>query len=206
MAPAPSDAPPSLWWEALKSLLFWLLALGTVAYFVRIYFNDHPELRQWLTAFKPVKLLADFLKRVWAQLRGLARSGLEALPKRIRLRGEGDIGSSPAGGWHWFGLRNLSPRDQIVRYYLNILRRAEKQGLPRRRHQTPNEYQPDLSQATPTVEPEVKALTDAFLQARYSRQKIEKAQAVSVRGYWQQIRRALRARVKRSGKRNGENA
>ena len=59
---------------------------------------------------------------------------------------------------------------------------------------------PDLSRATPTVEPEVKALTDAFLQARYSRQEIEEAQAASVRGYWQQIRRALRSRVKRSTK------
>jgi hypothetical protein len=192
--------------EALKSLIFWLLALAIVVYFVRIYFNDHPELRQWLKGFKPVKLLADFLKRIWEQLRGLARSGLEALPKRIRMLGEGDMGSIPAGGWNWFGLRNLSPRDQIVRYYLNILRRAEKEGLPRRRHQTPNEYQPDLSQATPTVEPEVKALTDAFVRARYSRQEIEKAQAVSVRGYWQQIRRALRARINQTARSDGENS
>jgi hypothetical protein len=43
-------------------------------------------------------------------------------------------------------------------------------------------------------------LTDAFIQARYSRQDIEKTQASSVRGYWQQIRRALRARVGRSAK------
>ncbi len=194
MVPHSPAATPSLWLEALKSLMFWLLVLASVAYFVRVYFNDHPELLQWLKEFKPVKLISIFLKQLWQQLWGLARTGLEAIPKKINLFGGEESLSPLAGGWNWFGLRGLSPRAQIVRYYLNILQRAEKQGPARRSHQTPYEYQPDLSRATPTVEPEVKALTDAFVQARYSRQEIEKERATSVRGYWQQIRRALRTR------------
>jgi hypothetical protein len=193
--PATPTAAPSLWLEALKSLIFWLLVLAGAAYFIKIYFNDHPELLQWLKAFKPVKLITALLQQLWQQLRGLARTGLEAIPKRIKLFGGKESLSPLAGDWNWFGLRGLSPRAQIVRYYLNILRRAEKQGTPRQPHQTPYEYQPDLSQVTPTVEREVKALTNAFVQARFSRQEIEKEEANSVRGYWQQIRRALRNRV-----------
>jgi hypothetical protein len=205
MATPPPAATPSLWLEALKSLAFWLLVLATVAYFVKIYFNDHPELIQWLKDFKPVKLITAFLAQLWQQLWGLARTGLEALPTRIKLFGGEEPLSPLAGGWGWFGLRGLSPRAQIVRYYLNILRRAEKQGLVRHSNQTPYEYQPDLSRATPTVEPAIKALTDAFVHARYSQQVIEKTQVASVRGYWQQIRRALRARVGRSAKSEEEN-
>ena len=78
--------------------------------------------------------------------------------------------------------------------------------MARQSHQPPYEYQPNLSRVTPAVEPEVKALTDAFVQARYSRQEIEEEQTSAVRSYWQQIRRALRTRVGRPAKSKGGNS
>ena len=198
LPPAAAATSAPSWLEAVKSLIFWLLVLASMVYFVRIYFSDHPELWRTLKNLKPIGLLANVLRQLWQQLWGLARGGLEMLPKTINLfRQEG---STPAksGRGSWFGLRRMSPRAQIVRYYLNILQRAEKRGLARKAHQTPHEYEPDLSQATPEVQPEIRALTRAFVQARYSREAISKEQEAAVKRYWRQIRRELKGKGKKN--------
>jgi hypothetical protein len=56
-APAFPTLPPSdanagpLWFEVLRSLLFWLVVLGSVGYLVRVYLNDHPDLLASLQKF-----------------------------------------------------------------------------------------------------------------------------------------------------------
>jgi len=178
--------------------MFWLLVLATVAYFTKVYLNDHPELARLLRNFRPVNLILNLWQQLWRRLWDLAQSGLEMMPKKLKFsRGES---SPPAADdvWRWLGLRRLSPRAQIIRYYLNILQRAQKRGYPRKTHQTPYEYEPDLSQTAPNVQPEIKALTDAFVQARYSQEAIAEEERISVKRYWQHIRRELRKRAQNS--------
>jgi hypothetical protein len=81
-------------------------------------------------------------------------------------------------------------------YYLNIVERAARHGAVRHKHQTPFEYETDLSQAVPEVQPAVNLLTEAFVRARYSQESFEETQAGLVKVLWQQIRGALKTKTR----------
>lgn len=188
--PPPGGAPLP-WWEALRSLIFWLLAGAVVVYFLKTYLSDHPELVEALKRFKPFGWLASLLVYLWQKLTGLVQASLELFPQRITLSGQGQA-KGPLKYRRWAGLGLLSPRERILYYYLNILERVARQRSARRPDQTPYEYEPVLSQAVPEAEPAVNLLTQAFVHARYSQEHFEERQASLAKILWQQIRRALR--------------
>ena len=191
------DVPPGApwpWWEVIRSLIFWLVALGLIGYMLKTYFDDHPELLQHLRQLRLLGRLINLLAQLWQHLTGWAKSGLEMLPKLRKITGGSSSGSAPTRPWNWFGLRGQSPRERILNYYLNILSRAEKRGLARTANQTPYEYESNLSQSIPTVEAEIEDVTAMFVQARYSNDTFEENDAALVRIWWQRIRKALRQR------------
>lgn len=186
----PSGAAPLPWLEALRSLIFWLLTVAIAGYFLKIYLSDHPELVETLKSFKPLGFLIGLLAKLWQKLTGLAQAGLELLPYRLASSGQAQ-NKDLVKYRRWAGLGGLSPRERILYYYLNIVERAARHGSIRQKHQTPFEYEPDLSQAVPETQPAINLLTEAFVRARYSREPFEEAQAGLAKILWQQIRRAL---------------
>jgi hypothetical protein len=102
----------------------------------------------------------------------------------------------PDRGWTWFGWRRLAPRQQILAYYLNILKRAENRGSTRQKSQTPYEYEPELIRAVPRVQTEIDSLTETFVVARYSRQEFDEATAKQIKQQWKQIRQELKGKKK----------
>jgi hypothetical protein len=178
------------WLEALRSLIFWLLAAAIVGYFLKIYLNDHPELVEWLKSFKPIGFIVNLLTYLWERLTGITQAGLALIPKRAT--GGGQTGQATLNTRRrWAGLGGLSARERILYYYLNVLDRVAKRGPTRRSSQTPYEYEPDLSQTIPEAQPAINALTEAFVRARYSRESWLEAQADLAKALWQQIRREL---------------
>jgi hypothetical protein len=93
----------------------------------------------------------------------------------------------------FFRLGALSPRERVLYYYWSILRRADKQGYPRRRHQTPQEYRVTLEPELSEAQPELVALTQAFEEARYSQHAVEPEQDRRVRTHWERVKAALQA-------------
>jgi hypothetical protein len=172
-------------------LIFWLLAAAIAGYFLKVYLTDHPELVEALKSFKPLGFLIGLLSYIWQKLTGLAQAGLELLPHRPALTRQGQ-NKGLAQYRRWAGLGGLSPRERILYYYLNILERAARHGTIRQKHQTPFEFEPDLSQAVPEAQPAVNLLTQAFVRARYSQESFEQTQAGLAKVLWQQIRRELR--------------
>ena len=194
--PPPGSSPdvtPIPWLEALRSLIFWLLALAVVWYFLKVYLNDHPELLAALKKFKPIGMILKLWSQLWQLLTGWAQTGYEVIAERIKLPGRTSGVSGSGGGWSWFGLGKLSARERILYYYLNILKRAEKRKLRRKTHQTPYEYEPNLEQVVPDVQPDVQELTDVFVRARYSQERFDEEQAASVKQQWQRIRKELKS-------------
>jgi hypothetical protein len=187
----PSGEAPLSWLEALRSLIFWLIAVAIATYFIRIYLNDHPELVRALKSFKPIAFIFNLVSYLWQKLTGLAQIGLELLPKRTGLSEHKGSKAISARRRRWAGLLNLSPRERILYYYLNILERTAQRGPIRQKHQTPYEYEPQLSRSLPDAEPAVNLLTQAFVHARYSQETLEERQANMVKILWQQIRREL---------------
>jgi len=186
----PGGAAPD-WSEMLRSLLFWAVALGMVFYVVRSYLHDHPELLKALTGLGPIRALRRFLTAFWHRLVGLAETVGERIPRRLSLR---RVRRKPSEEpFRFFRLGALSPRERILYYYLSILRRAGQQGFPRQRAQTPHEYDAILGPNLPQAQQEMALLTQAFVEARYSRHTFDREQARRVRADWQRVKAALRA-------------
>lgn len=196
VAPPPSESGYPPWWELLRSLLFWLVALGVLGYFIKIYLEDHADTLQSLKQIRLVDRLLSFIAELWRSLRGWAKAGLALLPNR-------EVSFKPPQPnltgrvRNWLSLRQASTRQRILYYYLNLLTRAEQAGLHRRQSQTPYEYEPSLQESIPTVETEIHDVTDTFVRARYSPDEFSEQDVALIKQEWQRIKKALRGGVDR---------
>ena len=187
---SPDSGKASPWLEVLRSLIFWLMTLALIGYLLKIYLQDHTDLFEPLKRYRLFNWIITLLKSLWGQLTGLARLGLELLPRsKTPPRKKDDVLTGGSLGW----LRQrLSPRERILAYYRNVLRRVASQGRGRKLSQTPYEYQPDLSQTIPDAQSEIEGLTNTFVQARYSQATFDQDQAQVVKQQWQRIKKGLR--------------
>jgi len=181
-------------------LIFWAIVLGVLIYLFRRYLRDHPELQKSLVKMRPVRALQRGWVALWHWLKSwtthLRQTVGERLPRRLsrRLRRAAPVVALP-----FFRLGGLSPREQVMQYYANILRRAREQGLGRGRGQTPYEYQATLEHGLSQAREEIEGLTQAFVEARYSPREVEVDVVTGVRAYWARIKRALRRRGREAG-------
>jgi hypothetical protein len=186
-------APP--WLEMLRLTLLVILGAAIAAYVLKSYLSDNPELLQSFRGLRPIRLILSFLRQLWAQLLGLARMGFEMLPTTFALPWRApETPTSVASQWHRLHLGRLTPRQRIMYAYLNVLKRAEKQGITRQAWQTPYEYEPQLQSAASGAEAKVSALTQTFVQARYSCAPCSDEQAAVARQQSAHIQRELRRR------------
>ena len=188
----PPAVPPDLpaWIETLRPVLIWGIVLLMLGYVLVSYLRDRPELVGNLRQARFWKAL----KRLWAALRhraaGLAQTLAENSPLEwLRRRRQEAAGKVRPG---YFRLGGASPRDQIRYYYLSMLRRANERGLARRPNQTPREFEPHLAARLPEAEADVEALSEAFIEARYSAHPATPEQANQVKQAWRTVRQALR--------------
>ncbi len=199
-APPPELTPPAdsgsiPWLDAVRSLVFWLLGMAMVGYLLRVYLADHPNLIPALKKLRLLGLLIKLLEQMWQQLRVLARTGLELFPTAAAPQHK-DEAASPAWGQNLFKFGRLSPRQRILYYYRNVLKRVagQERAHQRRKHQTPYEYEPELGQTVPDSQVAVNELTEAFVHARYSSAVFDGDEAAVVKQKWQQIKRELKKR------------
>jgi hypothetical protein len=176
---------PDLW--SLLPKLFLLVVMG---YIIVSYLRDNPEL---LAILRNLRIFA-FLREFWAMLRrragnfGMAfRMQLpKSLPNLRRRRG-----LATAQRYGFVRLNALSPRERIHYFYLSTVRRAQEQGISRTPDQTPYEYQEVLAGELTDAKVDVSALTQAFVEARYSPDPVDAEKARHTKTHWQQLRRAL---------------
>ncbi|MDX9991237.1 MAG: DUF4129 domain-containing protein [Anaerolineales bacterium] len=181
-----------LWMESLQQLFFWVVLLAVVAFAVRQILLQNDELLAELRRVPIFGLLAGWWQHVrsfFARAGEGLREAVQAQAERLRVR---RAAGQPARGW--INLGRLDPRRKVYFYYQAFLRRSAESGLPRSRSQTPSEYAQRLDVALPESEPDIAALTAAFIEARYTRQQIAPQQASLAQRTWQRLRKALRKR------------
>lgn len=188
LAPPPDTADGSPL-ELLRWLLLAALVLALVVWFARGWLENGGDLRQAFGRFGPLRLLRTLLGAFLARLRGLAATVSAQLPGVL-------------GGWRRAAAnatrprlplrRAHTPRDQIVRYYLSVIERADAQGYPRRPAQTPEEYAPTLAPHLAEADTDWTALTAEFVEARYSAHDLAPDDSSRARSHWQRVRDALR--------------
>lgn len=192
-APIPPATPNPIMSMVISSA-FWALliafVIGSLLFFLRErgYRVDIDRARSYGIA------ITGWLREIWARLTGRARAvGREW---RARMRDTGTVlkpqTGSPLPRPRLIRLNALSPREQIRYYYLALVRRAGERGVGRRESETPLEYVQNLKEVWPEAEGDLDELTQAFLEARYSPQPIEKADANSIKERWKRLKARLR--------------
>ncbi len=195
--PAEPGAPDPLW-EILKSLIFWAVFIAIVLYSL----SQLLQLRQdWLAKLRQLPGLARLFRGwrwLWAQLRGAGRklaAQVVEMARNLRVPTMPQQGRRPSG---FVNVRRMSPRQQVVFFYLALLRRGSQQGYDRPASQTPYEYASRLTGALPEVSEDVSSMTAEFVEARYSAHEIAPTRVSLVRRYWEHIKAALRNSRRRS--------
>ncbi len=197
--PSPEEmtppAPPSmaevaeLAWlpDWLMGAVVWLVVAALAGYllltFLRAYGINLGRGPAWLS------WLRFWLRARRARIGGLIRSRVVAWRSRLR-RGRGALSESRRGSM--IRLDGSSPRARVRYFYLRAVQQAGEQGCVRPPHVTPLEYMDALSSACPDVDAEVRQLTAAFMDARYTRHDISAEQVRGVQVVWRRLMAALR--------------
>jgi hypothetical protein len=196
--PPPTMPPPEMAQPAAQmpewagGVLFWTLMALLLGYAAYIYFSGKGFNFGWLSVFWRM-LLAR-----WGQFRGAYQAWIETrLPDSNQATGAVGAGRAPLSRWRQW--RKLSPEQQVRYFYLTTLEEAGQHGLARRVAETPHQYAGRLVERlaekseNPTEAPdEVQTLTEAFVQARYSRRPIDPQALPKLQKVWQSLQQHLR--------------
>lgn len=177
------------WWESLQSVLFWAVLLLVVTGSILYYLRQHSELAAALRRWPALAWLARLLEWLAGTAERAGR-GAQRVWKAFTARTQQTPVRPP---WTFIRLRRLPPRELIRFYYLALVQRA---GIQRQPAQTPREFQASLGHLPAQ---DVGGLTDSFLEARYSAHAISAQDAGRARGFWENIRRAVRAAHRLAG-------
>jgi hypothetical protein len=191
--PSTAGATPP-WLEILASAIFWIVVLVIVGYAVRRFWKD--RFGAWM---ETEEFQASWWGRLLAWLRSLWQ-GLWTWGGEVQSRVAQRLARSAAleegvtRPRRFFFPGRLPPRELVRYFYLSMARRAAEAGRPRQPAETPHEYQLELDQNFPELEPDLTGLTDAFIQARYSPQPVEERDVAATKPLWQRIKAMLRRR------------
>ena len=196
MPDLPIGATPTTgpnWAEIVKALIFWAVFLGILFFAARQYLRQHQGILEKLRALPGWVFLAqvwgwlqNLLARAQSGVAGIVAAGRERMLQLTNRRG------FRAG---FINLRKLDPRQRVYFFYLALIRRGGEKGLPRSISQTPDEYAAELQAALPTADEDIHSLTQAFVDARYSRQPVQPEQLQSVESACGRLRKALRGKL-----------
>jgi hypothetical protein len=191
-----SPAPSNPAWPLIRSILLW----GSLAAFVIFTFIQFVKQHGGIRAALRNSRITNWLILAW-----------QWLYKNVGKTG-GTLSRAIADGWEsivsrlerkrvlprpdLIRLRSLDPRRQIYFFYLAMVRRGAEQGLTRKPSQTPSEYAAALGRALPESGEDIESITEAFVQARYSRRHVDSNMIERVKATWGRIRRALQGNVK----------
>jgi len=189
-------------WELIKSVILWGALLSIIIFSLIRFVRQHDEMLATLRKSR----ITNWLLLAWQWLYrnvektsgGISRAIAEGWQTiRSRLEGRRIL---PQPGF--IRLRSMDPRRRIYIFYLAMVRRSSEQGFGRAPSQTPSEYAATLEKVLPTEGEDIESITEAFIQARYSRQEVDSNQANLVQATWERIRRALQIKSRNDRSRN----
>jgi hypothetical protein len=180
-------------WELARTILLWVALAAVLIFAVSQYAHLHRELFKGLRRGRGQNILAWF----W-RLFGGVKIGLDKIVEAGRARLQRRRSASSSYGY--MSLRRLDPRQRVRFFYLALIRRGAESGLSRDAAQTPQEYAATLDRALPETAPEIDALTDEFIKARYTRADVDAQEASQVQSLWERIKKVLQDKKAGSGK------
>jgi hypothetical protein len=197
--------PQGVTWEmVVREILFWGVVVLILVYLLRQVFPLRYSVLRRLSRWFLIRRILEFLRwlrRRWSVLtRSVAltiQESWEALREDLAGRG----GRERGGFLH---LGGLDPRQSVRFYFFAMLRRGAESGIVRHPAQTPREYVAVFSEKEAEIGEELREMTAAFEEARYTMHPVTSKKAKYVRRLWDTIRsflRSSRQREKTRGKR-----
>jgi len=193
IAPGGQGGGTFAWWPFLRSLLFWLVFVGSIGYLISTYLKDRQHLGASLKRVRPLAWLKWMWQAVRRWWRALLRRTRVALPGLVRQLRRARSRATRAGKERPRA-RALTVREKVRALYLQTLSVAQQTGAPRRRNQTPYEYRSVLGAYVSTAQAAWQRLTEAFVHARYSAHPVTQADVETSEADALQVQEALRDR------------
>ena len=97
----------------------------------------------------------------------------------------------------WHLLRHYGPGTTFLaalsvhNIYINLLRLSAQKGYGRHQAETPYEHLQRLGRAFPTVEPQMRAIVDAFVAAHYGELEVGEEELETLKAAWEQIQEEM---------------
>jgi len=132
--------------------------------------------------------LLEWWQSIWSWILGCKNRAAIRLRRPHSRAAESIAGAKP--GW-WERWRARTARERVRRLYLAMLNRAAQVGAPRPSHQTPYEYAARLQPRVPDEAEALDQLTEAFVQARYSRKDFNPQEIGLLHTIWRRVQAAL---------------
>ena len=187
-----TETPTGSWFDIVRSILFWVALLAVIGYALVYFLRQHRSLMgsvEGKSLFRRIKtilnIVLSWFQKGRDQISRLVTHSVQALSRRRGNVRPPDLFRISLPG-------KLDPRERIRFYYLALLRRAEESGSPRRGDQTPYDYQQVLTEKYLDVNEEIREMTLAFIEARYSNHPIAETKSDQIQDVWSKIRRAIR--------------
>jgi hypothetical protein len=192
-----ADVLPALpagvtWVTVLREIFFWVIAVLVLIYILRQILKFRLTIlravRHWAILVWILDRLRGWEKRLAFWRKAVSRAVQNSL---LSLRED----FTRRTGWEPLGfvnLRSLTPRQSIRFYFFALLRRGAEQGAVRRPAQTPREYAAGLTATEESIGGELREMTLAFEEARYTSHEIGPDKARRVRKVWNTIRSKMR--------------
>ena len=173
------------WPEWARTAAFVIAVVAGVVWVARTLWEDRRAAALGRTVWHTIR---EWLCGIWGWLRRVR----EQVERATRTSHETATAGLPLAsvGWQWWQAR--SSRERVRRLYLTLLERSARTGYPRRPAQTPHEYGVELESYVPGHRDQVSALTEAFVEARYSRREFEPGRLHALYEIWRRLKKALR--------------
>jgi hypothetical protein len=195
--PPPNPLPttsPAARQDLLGSTIFWVFLIAVFFIALRQYILYNRDLAAELKRFKPILWIMSGWKQLMAAIKNTNRKVGSYLQDRLQQLRHLVTPSPDLSDWNYINLRRLSPRQRIIFYYLALIKRAGETHTPRHEDQTPYEYAQTLTTDFQEGRDGVDAITETFIEARYSRHEIPREKENKTRSAWESLRRILRKR------------
>ena len=189
----PATPPtPIPWLETVRAVVFWVIFGAVLIYAIKTYVIQNSALIATLRRSSIISWFMAGLKSIWSWLLGVNRQ-ISATLAATFLKGRAILtASANAENSEFANPRSLAPRQKVIFYYLTLVRRSSQRGLPRKLNQTPLQFEETLRTTLPEVENEIDALTDSFVEARYSKHEIDVEKVNLLQEFWKRVMTTLR--------------